>query len=148
MSDLKLPVHVTAIVPACENSVDALSFLPSDVIQSYAGHSIEIIDTDAEGRLILADGLSYLIKNYKPDTVVDLATLTGSVVGTLGYECRIVYHNDELSKNLQTLEMQLGNVYGNYLFGMFIRQISKVKLQMSKTTRENLLQVQFPLQNF
>jgi leucyl aminopeptidase len=53
ISDLKLPVQVTAIVPACENSVDAESFLPSDVIQSYAGHSIEIIDTDAEGRLIL-----------------------------------------------------------------------------------------------
>lgn len=102
ISDLKLPVHVTAIVPACENSVDALSFLPSDVIQSYAGHSIEIIDTDAEGRLILADGLSYLIKNYKPDTVVDLATLTGSVVGTLGCECAGLFtNNDELSKKLQ-----------------------------------------------
>ena len=102
ISDLKLPAHVTAIVPACENSVDALSFLPSDVIQSYAGHSIEIIDTDAEGRLILADGLSYLIKNYKPDTVVDLATLTGSVVGTLGYECAGLFtNNEELSKKLQ-----------------------------------------------
>lgn len=102
ISDLKLPVQVTAIVPACENSVDALSFLPSDVIQSYAGHSIEIIDTDAEGRLILADGLSYLIKNYKPETVLDLATLTGSVVGTLGYECAGLFtNNDELSKKLQ-----------------------------------------------
>lgn len=102
ISDLKLPVQVTAIVPACENSVDAQSFLPSDVIQSYAGHSIEIIDTDAEGRLILADGLSYLIKNYKPETVVDLATLTGSVVGTLGYECAGLFTNDEeLSKRLR-----------------------------------------------
>ena len=102
IADMKLPVQVTAIVPACENSVDALSFLPSDVIQSYAGHSIEIIDTDAEGRLILADGLSYLIKNYKPETVVDLATLTGSVVGTLGYECAGLFtNNEELSKKLQ-----------------------------------------------
>ena len=50
IADLKLPVQVTAIVPACENAVDAKSFLPSDVIQSYSGHSIEIIDTDAEGR--------------------------------------------------------------------------------------------------
>ncbi|MCF6132114.1 leucyl aminopeptidase family protein [Flavobacterium wongokense] len=102
ISALKLPVQITAIVPACENSVDAQSFLPSDVIQSYAGHSIEIIDTDAEGRLILADGLSYLIKNHKPDTVVDLATLTGSVVGTLGYECAGLFtNNEELSKALQ-----------------------------------------------
>ena len=113
ISDLKLPVRVTAIVPACENSVDALSFLPSDVIQSYAGHSIEIIDTDAEGRLILADGLSYLIKNYKPETVVDLATLTGSVVGTLGYECAGLFtNNEELTKKLQ----QAGDTIGERLW--------------------------------
>lgn len=113
ISDLKLPVQVTAIVPACENSVDANSFLPSDVIQSYAGHSIEIIDTDAEGRLILADGLSYLIKNYKPETVIDLATLTGSVVGTLGYECAGLFtNNDNLSKRLQ----ESGNAIGERLW--------------------------------
>lgn len=113
IADLKLPVQVTAIVPACENSVDAQSFLPSDVIQSYAGHSIEIIDTDAEGRLILADGLSYLIKNYKPDTVIDLATLTGSVVGTLGYECAGLFtNNEELSKKLQ----QSGDAIGERLW--------------------------------
>lgn len=113
IADLKLPVQVTAIVPACENSVDAQSFLPSDVIQSYAGHSIEIIDTDAEGRLILADGLSYLIKNYKPETVVDLATLTGSVVGTLGYECAGLFtNNEELSKKLQ----QAGDAIGERLW--------------------------------
>src|SRR6218665_148843 len=109
IADLKLPVKLTAIVPACENSVDAHSFLPSDVIQSYAGHSIEIIDTDAEGRLILADGLSYLIKNYKPDTVVDLATLTGSVVGTLGYECAGLFtNNEELSKKLREAGDSIG----------------------------------------
>ena len=109
IADLKLPIHITAIVPACENSVDALSFLPSDVIQSYAGHSIEIIDTDAEGRLILADGLSYLIKNFKPETVVDLATLTGSVVGTLGYECAGLFtNNEELSKKIQKSGDEIG----------------------------------------
>jgi len=113
ISDLDLPVQVTAIVPACENSVDAQSFLPSDVIQSYAGHSIEIIDTDAEGRLILADGLSYLIKNYKPETVIDLATLTGSVVGTLGYECAGLFtNNEELSKKLQ----EAGDAIGERLW--------------------------------
>ncbi len=113
LSDLKLPIQVTAIVPACENSVDAQSFLPSDVIQSYAGHTIEIIDTDAEGRLILADGLSYLIKNYKPETVIDLATLTGSVVGTLGYECAGLFtNNEDLSKKLQ----QAGDSIGERLW--------------------------------
>lgn len=102
ISDLKLPVKVTAIVPCCENSVDSKSFLPSDVINSYSGHTIEIIDTDAEGRLILADGLSYLIKNFKPDTIIDIATLTGSSVGTFGYECGALFtNNDEISNKLQ-----------------------------------------------
>lgn len=102
IADLKLPVKVTAIVPCAENAVDAKSFLPSDVIQSYSGHSIEIIDTDAEGRLVLADGLSYLIKNFKPEYILDLATLTGSAVGTFGYECCALFTNNEIiSKKLQ-----------------------------------------------
>ncbi len=102
ISSLKLDVKVTAIVPCCENSVDSKSFLPSDVISSYSGHSIEIIDTDAEGRLILADGLSYLIKNFNPEIIVDIATLTGSSVGTFGYECGALFTNNEMiSKNLQ-----------------------------------------------
>ena len=102
IADLKLNVKVTAIVPCCENSVDSKAFLPSDVIGSYAGHSIEIIDTDAEGRLILADGLSYLIKNFKPQIIVDIATLTGSSVATLGSECGALFSNNlELAQNLQ-----------------------------------------------
>ena len=102
IADLQLPYKVTAIVPCCENSVDSKSFLPSDVIQSYAGKSIEIIDTDAEGRLILADGLSYLIKNFNPEIIVDIATLTGSSLGTFGYECGALFTNNEsISKQLQ-----------------------------------------------
>ena len=102
IADSKLPVNVTAIIPCVENAVDNLSFLPSDVIGSYSGKTIEIIDTDAEGRLILADGLSYLIKNYKIDTVVDFATLTGSAVGTFGYDCAALFTNDKvLSEALQ-----------------------------------------------
>ena len=113
VASLKLDVQVTGIVPACENSVDAKSFLPSDVIGSYAGHSIEIIDTDAEGRLILADGLSYLIKNYNPDIIVDIATLTGSAVGTFGYECAALFtNNDTVSKKLQ----QAGDAVGERLW--------------------------------
>lgn len=113
ISDLKLPVKVTAIVPCAENSVDAKSFLPSDVITSYSGDSIEIIDTDAEGRLVLADGLSYLIKNFKPEYIVDIATLTGSAVGTFGYECAALFtNNDTISQKLQ----ESGNVIGERLW--------------------------------
>ena len=109
IASLQLDVQVTAIVPCCENSVDNKSFLPSDVIGSYAGHSIEIIDTDAEGRLILADGLSYLIKNYNPEIIVDVATLTGSSVATFGYECGALFSNNEkISKQLQEAGDQIG----------------------------------------
>lgn len=109
VADLQLPVRVTAIVPCCENSVDSKSFLPSDVIKSYSGSTIEIIDTDAEGRLILADGISFLIKNYKPEILVDIATLTGSSVGTFGYECAALFTNDEtLSQQLQHSGDEIG----------------------------------------
>ena len=109
IADLKLPVKVTAIVPCAENSVDAKSFLPSDVIHSYSGTSIEIIDTDAEGRLVLADGISYLIKNFKPEYIVDIATLTGSAVGTFGYECAALFTNNEaISKKLQQSGDEIG----------------------------------------
>lgn len=109
IADLKLDVKVTAIVPCCENSVDSKSFLPSDVISSYSGNSIEIIDTDAEGRLILADGLSYLIKNFKPEIIVDIATLTGSSVGTFGYECGALFtNNNAILKKLQDAGNEIG----------------------------------------
>jgi leucyl aminopeptidase len=109
VADLKLPIRVTAIVPCCENAVDSKSFLPSDVIKSYSGSTIEIIDTDAEGRLILADGLSFMIKNYKPEILVDIATLTGSAVGTFGNECAALFTNDQtLSQKLQHSGDEIG----------------------------------------
>ena len=109
VADLQLPIRVTAIVPCCENAVDSKSFLPSDVIKSYSGSTIEIIDTDAEGRLILADGLSFMIKNYKPEILVDIATLTGSSVGTFGYECAALFTNDEtLLQKLQHSGDEIG----------------------------------------
>ena len=98
-ADLKLPVKITAIVPCAENAVDSKSFVASDIIHSYGGHSIEIIDTDAEGRLILADGLSYLIKNFKPEYIVDIATLTGSAMGTFGNECAALFTNNKVVSN-------------------------------------------------
>jgi leucyl aminopeptidase len=109
IGDLNLNINVTAVVPCVENAVDNKSFLPSDVIGSYSGKTIEVIDTDAEGRLILADGLNYLIKNYAPDTVIDFATLTGSAVGTFGYECAALFSkNEHLLKTLQESGESIG----------------------------------------
>ncbi|MCH7403386.1 leucyl aminopeptidase [Belliella kenyensis] len=108
-ASLSLPINLTAIVPCVENSIDNDSFLPSDVIRSYSGKTIEVIDTDAEGRLILADGLSYLVKNYNPDSIIDLATLTGSAVGTFGYECAALFSKDQsLSSAIQEAGLAVG----------------------------------------
>jgi leucyl aminopeptidase len=106
---MQLPINLIGIVPACENSVDGKSFKPSDVINSYSGKTIEIIDTDAEGRLILADGLSYMVKNFQPDVMIDLATLTGSVIATLGYHAAGMFtNNDNLAQKLTQAADQTG----------------------------------------
>ncbi|MBC8110105.1 MAG: leucyl aminopeptidase [Verrucomicrobia bacterium] len=106
---MQLPVHLIGIVPTAENSVDALAFKPSDVIGSYSGKTIEIIDTDAEGRLILADALAYLTKNYQTETIIDLATLTGSVIATLGYAAAGMFtKNDELAHKLLKISLETG----------------------------------------
>ncbi|MCB0607827.1 MAG: leucyl aminopeptidase [Lewinellaceae bacterium] len=98
---LKLPVHLIGIVPSTENSVDALAVKPSDVIDSYSGKTIEVIDTDAEGRLILADGLFYAVRHFQPDILIDLATLTGSAVRTFGYHAAALFaNNDALAEQL------------------------------------------------
>ena len=100
-AQLKLPVRIIGIIPATENCVDGSSMKPGDVIKSYAGKTIEVIDTDAEGRLILADGLSYAVREFKPDVVIDLATLTGSVIQTLGYEAAGLFSvSDTLAQHL------------------------------------------------
>jgi len=98
---LKLNIHIVGVVPAAENSVDANSIRPGDIISSYSGKSIEVLDTDAEGRLVLADGLAYIIKNYAPEYLIDLATLTGSCVATLGYSAAGLFtNNDQMAADL------------------------------------------------
>jgi leucyl aminopeptidase len=92
------------VVASAENAVDSNSYRPGDVITSYSGKTIEIIDTDAEGRLVLADGLSYVIKKFQPKQVIDLATLTGSVVQTLGYSAAGMFtNNTEMAKTMSTI---------------------------------------------
>lgn len=101
---LKLNVNIVGVVASAENAVDMNSYRPGDVINSYSGQTIEIIDTDAEGRLVLADGLSYIIKQFQPKQVIDLATLTGSVVQTLGYSAAGMFtNNTEMAQTLSKI---------------------------------------------
>ena len=95
------PAPVTAVLPLAENVVGADAYRPGDVIRSHHGLTVEIVDTDAEGRLVLADALSYAIARFHPRAIVDLATLTYSVVVALGQEMAGLYANDTvLAANL------------------------------------------------
>ena len=99
---MKLPVNIIAILPITDNAVSNTAYIPSDVIKAYNGKTIEVLNTDAEGRMTLADGLSYLSKNYKTDALIDLATLTGSSVRMFGYTCGAYFsNNDDLKKSLE-----------------------------------------------
>lgn len=101
LAKLKAPVKVIGIVPATENCIDSLAIKPGDVINSYAGKTIEVINTDAEGRLILADGVHYMKKHFNPDIMIDLATLTGSAIRALGFgTAALMSNNDSLVEKL------------------------------------------------
>ena len=97
---LKLPLHVIGITPAVENMPDGKSYRPSDVVKTMAGHQVEILNTDAEGRLILCDALTYALR-FEPHTLIDIATLTGACVVALGTVATgLMSRDDQLADEL------------------------------------------------
>jgi leucyl aminopeptidase len=97
---LKLPMNLVGLVPACENMPDGMAVKPGDIVTSADGQTVEILNTDAEGRLILCDALNYA-RRYKPAAVIDIATLTGACVIALGHHHTGVFGNDdELARDL------------------------------------------------
>jgi leucyl aminopeptidase len=89
----KLPVYVVALVPATDNRPSGNAYAPGDVITMHDGTSVEVLNTDAEGRLILADALSYA-KKYNPELVIDLATLTGAAAYSVGHYGIVSMHKN------------------------------------------------------
>jgi leucyl aminopeptidase len=101
LPDLQPQVKVTVLMMCAENALSGSSQRPSDVITQYGGTTVEIINTDAEGRLVLADGLAYAVENLDPDYLFDIATLTGSATLGLGRQYAALYTRDEkLAKEL------------------------------------------------
>ncbi|MCV0430580.1 leucyl aminopeptidase [Nitrosopumilus sp.] len=98
VSELKLPINVVGIVPSVENMPGGESYRPGDIIKLYSGKTAEILNTDAEGRLILADALSYGEKHYSPKAIIDFATLTGACIVALGTNVAAIVSNDEKLK--------------------------------------------------
>lgn len=98
----RLPIHIVGLIPATDNLVSELAIVPGDVIRMASGTTVEVMNTDAEGRLILADALHYA-NRYKPDLVIDYATLTGAAVRALGNQA-ICYMGTAAQKTKQTFE--------------------------------------------
>ena len=93
-AELKLPINIVGVIPSSENLPDGIATKPGDVVTSMSGKTIEVLNTDAEGRLILCDALTYT-KRFKPKTVIDIATLTGAVIVALGHQTAGLMGNDQ-----------------------------------------------------
>ena len=97
IAKLKLPINLTVIVPTCENLPSATATRPGDIVTSMSGKTIEVLNTDAEGRLILCDALTYA-RRFKPEVLIDVATLTGACVMALGHHrTAVMSHSDKLA---------------------------------------------------
>lgn len=109
-AELKTKMNISFIIPLAENMISSKAYRPSDIIKAMNGKTVEIINTDAEGRLILADALSYAEKKYKNATLIDIATLTGaSVFATGHFAAPIVGNDSSLINNLKTAGFKSGD---------------------------------------
>ena len=102
VSELRLPINLVGIVPSVENMPGGESYRPGDIVKLFSGKTTEILNTDAEGRLILADALAYGEKKYSPRAIIDFATLTGACIVALGTNVAgLVCNNERLATNLK-----------------------------------------------
>lgn len=131
---LELKINVTAVIPTTENSIGSKSYKPGDVYKSYAGKTIEIVDTDAEGRLVLADALAYAVKNLKPTRIIDMATLTGAIMIALGDEASGLMSNNDV---LADLLVRAGSETGERVWRMPLYEEYKDKLRSDVADMKN-----------
>ncbi|MEG2353752.1 MAG: leucyl aminopeptidase [Clostridium sp.] len=109
IAEMKLEVNVVAVIASCENLISGGGYKPGDVIKSMAGKTIEVVNTDCEGRLTLVDALHYIISNEKVSKVIDIATLTGAVFSALGkITTGVLANNDEFYNSLESASKKAG----------------------------------------
>jgi len=131
----KPDVEVHGLIGCAENMPDGAAYRPGDIFGSYDGKTVEIINTDAEGRLVLADVLWYVAKKFKPKFMVDLATLTGAIMVALGTEYAGLFsNNDELSERLTNAGQETGErVWRMPLGAEYDKQIDSQFADMKNT---------------
>ena len=118
-------INIVGIIPSTENMSGDKAYRPGDILKAYNGKTIEILNTDAEGRLILADGLSYATKHYDPKYILDFATLTGAVVVALGHVASGIMGTDaELIKNIKASSVKTGEKVWEFpLWDEYLEQV-------------------------
>ncbi len=132
---LKLPLHVVGLIPATDNMPSGTAQQPGDVMTTYSGITVEVGNTDAEGRLILADALTYAKQKYNPDVIVDVATLTGACIVALGYTVAGLFsNNDTLADEIFQAGEQSGEkVWRMPLWDLYDEQIKSDIADVSNT---------------
>lgn len=115
IAQMQLPVNVIGLIPAVENMPSGSSYHPGDLLKTMSGKTIEVLDTDAEGRVILSDALYYGATKYKPGLLVDLATLTGAAHVALGSHCSALFTNRE---DMMQKLIEVGKSSGDYVWPM------------------------------
>lgn len=109
VAELKIPINVVGVMAGCENMPDGNSYRPGDILTTMSGTTVEIINTDAEGRLVLCDALTY-VERFQPKTVIDIATLTGACIIALGHHYTgVMGNNAELTEQLVNSSNQAGD---------------------------------------
>lgn len=133
--ELGLKKNVIGLIPAAENSVSATSMRAGDIATSLSGQTVEILHTDAEGRLVLADAITYAQKHYDPALLVDIATLTGAALSALGQQASAILTKDEA---LQTKLVKLGEETGDLVWPLPLWDEYKASLKSSRADIANI----------
>ena len=134
VAKMKVKKNVTCVIAACENSIGPNAYRPGDILTAMNGKTIEITNTDAEGRLTLADALTYIVRKEKVDEIIDAATLTGAVMVALGEDVTGVFtNNDEMAKEI----ISASNNWNEYFWQMPMFDIFKKNFKSPYADMQN-----------
>ena len=135
VSDLGLDTNVIGIIPAVENMPSGTSYRPGDIIKMYNGKTVEVLNTDAEGRIILGDALSFAVKTFAPKAIIDMATLTGAAIIALGTNVAALVGNDD---DLVTKILEYSNQTGEKIWQLPLFEEYKEQLKSSNADMKNI----------
>ncbi len=135
LSDLGLDTNVIGIIPAVENMPSGTSYRPGDIIKMYNRKTVEVVNTDAEGRIILGDALSFAVKTFAPKAIIDMATLTGAAIIALGTNvAALVGNNDDLVTKI----LECSNQTGEKIWQLPLFEEYKEQLKSSNADMKNI----------